>query len=273
MSEGKAWNDITATEAVNNAKGAFPDDYYNITVTATDAAGNANCTAARVLLDNWLQTMNAVPTGLLRQYALSGSQFLPNAAVPIYAYTPFDVVAEGDTLSQHALLVGTAATDANGSFSLVVTLPPGAQFPLIADYGADDLYVPRLDAKTFLEEEDPGPIFLHGGLTGLDLDAVNFAVESDGGGGEGYSPVSAPAGGANAVGSVGARFLAPELSAMRAAIAEQAPSFVPFVPARPENSVAPEAVPAPVLASPSVTGGTVTPVEDSPDAADLIALR
>jgi hypothetical protein len=162
VTQGSAWNDINSTEAVNNARGAFPDDYYTITVTARDAAGNVGTKTQKVLLDNWLQVFAvaqvrsdpADPPGTTR-LRFTGSEWTANATVKLYRVGTD--IAEGNTISQKGALLGTANTDADGFFdkTLVVTLPgkndPPYQF--LGDYHhGDDIYQPRLDAIAPLQK-------------------------------------------------------------------------------------------------------------------------
>jgi len=152
VTQGAAWNDINSTEAVNNAKAAFPDDYYEFTVTAKDAAGLSKDKTERVLLDNWEQTVNApvildpfVPPGHVR-VRVFGTQFTANSTVKVYAVST--LAADGDSLSAAGQYLGTAPTDADGNIIATdfVFLPAG-QYCIVADYhGGDGIYQPRLDA-------------------------------------------------------------------------------------------------------------------------------
>lgn len=147
VTQGAAWNDINSTEAVNNAKGAFPDDYYTITVTAKDAAGNVSqAKTERVLLDNWQQQVIVVMAPN-NKGEVRGTQFLPNTLVPIYALPPFGKLADGATISKVTKFLGKALTDADGNIkNFVVDLTDPDIGSVVADYGADDIYVGRLDA-------------------------------------------------------------------------------------------------------------------------------
>ncbi len=155
VTQGAAWNDINSTEAVNNAKGAFPDDYYTFTVTARDAAGNAKSTTQKVLLDNWLQSVTyqtildpLQPPGFHR-VRVDGSQFTANSTVNVYLMT--SNIADGQTITDHGTLLGSADTDADGNIvqkDFAFPEPPGGFF-LLADYaGGDNIYEPRLDGNS-----------------------------------------------------------------------------------------------------------------------------
>lgn len=168
VTQGATWNDLTATEAVNNAKDAFPDDYYTITVTAKDAAGNSTPKTERVLLDNWPQQIQVQSVGV-GVYVVTGQQFLPNAIVPIYGIPGGDP-APGDSLPAVGFYLGSAQTDADGTF--VVTLSTGLPFAsLCADYGygGDTVFEPLLDALAPVQDSQgrPGRVQLAGGLAPL----------------------------------------------------------------------------------------------------------
>jgi hypothetical protein len=113
VTQGSAWNDIGSTEAVNNAKGAYPDDYYTITITARDAAGRSDSRTGRVLLDNWVQSVSYAvmvdpppPPGQTR-VRVTGSQFTGNATVKVYLMT--SNIADGQAITDHGTLLGPPA--------------------------------------------------------------------------------------------------------------------------------------------------------------------
>jgi hypothetical protein len=170
VTQGAAWNDINSTEAVNNAKGAFPDDYYTFTVTARDAAGNSSNKAARVLLDNWVQTITTVlqprqtgdPLNLYR-FRASGTNWTAGSKVPLYIVSP--AYAAGTQISTIAAAkVADLVPDANGTipptdFTYLEPDPTPKAWHFMADYhNGDDIYQPQLDAVNIIELQAGGPL-------------------------------------------------------------------------------------------------------------------
>ncbi|MBX9581098.1 MAG: hypothetical protein K2X87_12385 [Gemmataceae bacterium] len=156
VTQGAAWNDIGSTEAVSNAKGAFPDDYYTITVTAKDAAGLSTTKTVPVLLDNWQQRVVVEQTAPGKGLA-KGYEFLPNTEVPIHALEPGKLLPDGSKITAVGKkLLGKAKSNDDGYFEFPVDLTDPDIGSVVADYGADDVYVGRLDAR--------GPVQINIGL-------------------------------------------------------------------------------------------------------------
>ncbi|MBX9579898.1 MAG: hypothetical protein K2X87_06275, partial [Gemmataceae bacterium] len=118
-------------------------------MTAYDQAGNASADkSAFVLLDNWRQAITLDITTMPGKVIVSGFQFLPNAKVPIYGYPAGKELPEGNKISAVAgAPIDTANTNADGNFTLVFTRNDAKYKTVVADYGADDLYVNELDAR------------------------------------------------------------------------------------------------------------------------------
>jgi hypothetical protein len=154
VTQGSAWNDIGSTEAVNNGTAAFPDDYYTITLTARDAAGNATVNTVRVLLDNWVQEITVTPTQNYLEYLVTGKNFLPDAKVPIWGIYAAVGPNDGDQLGSVGDHLDTATTDADGNFSITIALADTPYVSFLADYGADDIYQPRLDPLAPAQTEE-----------------------------------------------------------------------------------------------------------------------
>ncbi len=164
VTQGAAWNDINSTEAVNNAKGAFPDDYYTFTITAKDAAGNATPKISKVLLDNWPQQIIVEPViGVSDTFTVRGTNWTADKAVPFYLLKGFYTGADGkDVVFSPGSNVDDFVvtrfpdlmTNADGVIPLtqfVVSEWPYPNYPplLFADYhGGDKIYQPQLDATT-----------------------------------------------------------------------------------------------------------------------------
>ena len=171
--EGSAWNAVGAQLAPNNAKSSYPDDYYNITVTARDQAGNSGVKIKRVLLDNYEQILNAVkvpslpddPAGSTRA-KFSGTQWTGNSTVKVYltkATIPGGGLPAGGIISAHGVYVGVVPTDVNGTIPETELVIPAYDAQniatqLVGDYhNGNDIYEPRLDAVTelIIVEERP----------------------------------------------------------------------------------------------------------------------
>ncbi|MBX9583928.1 MAG: hypothetical protein K2X87_26820 [Gemmataceae bacterium] len=195
---GSKWNATSAAQAANNARSGFPDDYYKVSVTAYDQAGNASADkSAFVLLDNWRQAITLDITTMPGKVIVSGSQFLPNAKVPIYGYPAGKELLNGGKISAVAgAPIDTANTNADGKLTLVFTRNDAKYKTIVADYGADDLYVNRLDTRHLIGDMIGG--------AGLRMSVSNGdALADTAGSGEGD-----PAGGSGDHGGQG--FLPPD---------------------------------------------------------------
>ncbi len=183
------WNNMNAQDAVNNAKSSWPDDYYEIEVTARDEAGNIGTKKEKVLLDNWTQTLEGrlIAMGVNTYFVqFTGAQWTANSTVKIYLMT--GGVTDGDTITNSGTLLGTANTDANGNIVATTFEVPATNFPgpfpnyFLADYhNGDNKYQPRLDATSLLIEDNGLPNGMSispGGFAALMSDP-NFDPDSD----------------------------------------------------------------------------------------------
>src|SRR5262249_39488351 len=88
--KGQPWNGgAPVPKALRNANSAFPDDLYQVTVTAADLANNTGSQTVLALLDNWEQKIFINPTAPAvsgGSYVITkGVQFLPNYDLHFYA--------------------------------------------------------------------------------------------------------------------------------------------------------------------------------------------
>jgi hypothetical protein len=175
---------LNTTEAPNNARGEFPDDYYTFTVTAKDQAGNSGTKNQWVLLDNWEQGLARFDRGD-GKLDLGGSQFTANSPVPIWLYNKTALLLGGEKLSDIAYLLTVGYTDADGDLlPQIVTVPQWAWdsgFLLIGDYaGGDGIYQPRLDGLSFSNisiQQRPGGgsrSGVAGALAGVSIDGFSL---------------------------------------------------------------------------------------------------
>ncbi len=163
--EGSPWNAVGAQHAPNNARSSFPDDYYDITVTARDAAGNVGALTKRVLLDNWKQTINATKLSRqqddapgLHRFKVSGYHWTANSTVPLYLVEskPGGLSSGTKIADIQVLRLNDLTADKNGNIpetDVTFTLPDNvaAQLQFLADYhNGDGVYQPQLDAVTEL---------------------------------------------------------------------------------------------------------------------------
>lgn len=163
--EGSPWNAVGAQHAPNNARSSFPDDYYDITVTARDAAGNVGAMTKRVLLDNWKQTITAIKQPRqkadapgLHRFKVSGYHWTANSTVPLYIVkSKPDGLSSGTKIADiQVLRLKDLNADKNGNIpetDVTFTLPDNAaaQLQFLADYhNGDGVYQPQLDAVTEL---------------------------------------------------------------------------------------------------------------------------
>src|SRR5207248_5877341 len=103
-----------------NGKAEFPDGFYNITVTAKDAAGNSGSKTQKVLLENWQRVATATglppqpgdPPGTTR-FTVGGTNWTGNASVKIWLVDPLAPLAAGQPIPGTDL--GYVQTDADGN--------------------------------------------------------------------------------------------------------------------------------------------------------------
>lgn len=179
--QGSAWNAVDAQRAPNNARSSFPDDYYDIAVTARDQADNSGTKTKRVLLDNWPQAITATSVGVepgcpdCTIVRFTGSQWTANSLVPIWlvkATVNEGGLNPGDHISARGIYVGTAETDADGNFLDDTEFPvpywdtKGIPTEFVADYHyGNDIYEPGLDALAELQDTQQRPT--RGGFVAL----------------------------------------------------------------------------------------------------------
>ncbi len=167
--EGRKWNTPSseANDAAKNAHALFPDDFYDVTITVEDYSGNKNTKVQRILLDNFIQTVELEKTSYAMGKPLiieSMLNFLPDAGVPLMLLT-----ARPDRdlpLSLQGQILTYAPMDSEGEL-FNHTLSPLSEmgsYWLVADYDGDDYFTRRLDAfDRFNVVPGPATLALLGG--------------------------------------------------------------------------------------------------------------
>ncbi|MDX2145932.1 MAG: hypothetical protein SFZ23_00280 [Planctomycetota bacterium] len=172
---GNVWNTpngaANANDATKNAEALFPDDFYEITITAADASGNSERSTRVILLDNFEQQIGinqAIFTGGADNELLVTSlvNFKANANINVFMVSAHP---ESTTnLVAAAMLQWTVSTDANGDLFRtdlqgLNDLGNPSRWYVVADYNGDGRYTPQLDATTnFLFVPSPGALVLLG---------------------------------------------------------------------------------------------------------------
>ncbi len=167
--EGRKWNTPSseANDAAKNAHALFPDDFYDVTITVEDYSGNKNTKVQRILLDNFIQTVELEKTNYAMGKPLiieSMLNFLPDAGVPLMLLT-----ARPDRnlpLSLQGQVLTYAPMNSDGEL-FNHTLSPLSEmgsYWLVADYDGDDYFTRRLDAfDRFNVVPGPATLALLGG--------------------------------------------------------------------------------------------------------------
>gem|GEM_PF-4889344 len=151
--EGMKWNTPSdkgnANDAAKNANALFPDDFYDVTITVEDYSGNKTTKTQRILLDNFIQTVELERTNYAMGKPLvieSMLNFLPDAGVPLMLLT-----ARPDRnlpLSLQGQVLSLAPMNSEGELfdHALPSLGDMGSYWLVADYDADDYFTRRLDA-------------------------------------------------------------------------------------------------------------------------------
>lgn len=140
-----------ANDATSNATSAFPDDFYTVTVGATDFAGLRGTLERRVLLTNWTRTIT-VPDGVSISGGTleisGGAQYRANQQVSTYLLRR-DVAPDNLQLPVAAFL-GAVSSDSDGNILPNENVAPTTvgNYVLIADYNGDGQFTRGLDAVT-----------------------------------------------------------------------------------------------------------------------------
>jgi hypothetical protein len=146
---GFAWND-KAEFAAGNADAAFPDDVYDVTVTAADESGNVATRTFPVLVDNWDQAVAPGRPGYAagEPIDLTGGGYRAGQAVPVYLLPAGEgaAPAAGTPLAPEHL-AGTATADQSGRLdgSAVPGGAPAGAYWVVTDYDGDGVYTREFD--------------------------------------------------------------------------------------------------------------------------------
>ena len=153
---GEPWNTGNlGKKSTNNANSEYPDDLYDIYVTATDLSDNSTFKTKSVLLDNWRQTIS---TEMQMPFVAGGDivvgkgeQFRANQELKFYLLPGpmIPVQLENGSALPAAGLIGTIQTDAKGAFKNAKferKAPAAGGYWLVADYNGDGEFTSRLDA-------------------------------------------------------------------------------------------------------------------------------
>jgi hypothetical protein len=173
---GSPWNDNTGKHAKRNADSNYPDDVYEVKVTAYDVSGNTTDKTVYALLDNWKQSITVSGNGAIITggdiVLTKAQQFRANQAVSFYyvpASNPNDSKLANGTALPAANKIGQVQMDANGEqknikFQNKAPNQAGTYW-IVADYDDDQQFSERLDAATKITVNQPmdnGPIFAAG---------------------------------------------------------------------------------------------------------------
>ena len=153
---GFAWND-KAEFAAGNAGAAFPDDVYDVTVTAADESGNVTTRTFPVLVDNWVQTVApAQPTYAAGEpIGLTGDGYRAGQAVAVYLIPAAGgaAPAAGTPLSPEHF-AGTVTADADGRLPAGAAVPGGpasGSYLIVTDYDGDGVYAGPFDGAAAVD--------------------------------------------------------------------------------------------------------------------------
>lgn len=147
---GQNWYDAAAPRGTSNTTSAFVDDHYDIKISAYDNTQNSRSVTKRVLLDNWVQTVETNKRYYTTQQNVTitgGEQYVANRLVTFYRVQD-NLPAAGAALTGR---LTSDLADANGKLPQVNlgTQPVGTYY-IIADYDNDGVFTPRLDAYTII---------------------------------------------------------------------------------------------------------------------------
>ncbi|MCL4743019.1 MAG: hypothetical protein KJZ54_12545 [Phycisphaerales bacterium] len=151
--EGMKWNtpsgEGNANDAAKNANALFPDDFYDVTITVEDYSGNTTTDTQRILLDNFIQTVELEKTNYAMGKPItidSMLNFLPDAGVPLMLLTAHPDRNLPLSLQGHLLTYAPTNNDGELFNHTLSPLSEIGAYWLVADYDADDYFTRRLDA-------------------------------------------------------------------------------------------------------------------------------